>query len=153
MDLSPGDNALGLEAESRRQTAAILCDRAGLITGEGTEVEAVKRYFADAAKAGGECCPSTGEVGLQPANPCLLTPSHPPNKAESQRVDGESFSAGRGQGRGQLLLAPGELSVELATQRIAQSPSQRRTLGNPGSDQVGAVDLKANSLPLGEEPV
>src|SRR6187399_1327447 len=50
----------------------------------------------------------------------------------------------------QLLVRPGDLAIELATQRLLQPPPQRRALLEAGLNQVGAIDLEGDVAPLAQ---
>ena len=83
----------------------------------------------------------------EPAERVEKTTFAPGRSASSQRTPSFSLPPHRGLPRGlqgdrELLVAPGELAVELAAQRLGEAAADARPLRHAGGDQIVAVDLE-----------
>ena len=120
MDLAPGKDALHFEAKSCEQAAAIHPHKGRLVSGEGTEVEAVEGRLTDPPQGGVEnAARAPGRSASSQRTPWHSRHFILVTKQKASGSIGESIAARHGQGGGELLLAPDQLPVKLAPQRLS----------------------------------
>ena len=135
VDLAPDQRPARGRGRAPREPAPVLDHGVRLVVGEEAEVEAVEGRLADPAGRVENATRAPGSRASSHASSPSLTPLHrslPPPRAPP------ASSCSR----------PRDLAVELAPQRRRQAAADRRALGNPGGDQVGAVDLERDLAPL-----
>ena len=139
MHLAADRDPLGREAESGGEPAAVLDHR--------SRSSSVKTPRLRPSKGASLTPPTRVENAA-------VAPGSSPRASASRLASRHSIAAPRRlERRVQLLLAPGDLAVELAPQRLLEAAADRRALRDPGRDQLLAVDLERDVAPLGQVAV